>query len=88
MSTKIGYVVNTINGNSIPIESVLVVGFGDGTAAYDKSNGLRYGPDKHMLVLGADESRPEVMQHPAFCVKMITKALATGQPLAKIWSAL
>ena len=84
MSTVYGYVVHSETGESVPLERCLVVsghGLGRPTVA-DKTNGRMYQNDKSWVwVPGADDTAEEIMNHPTFRMKMLGKAIKSGEDL-------
>lgn len=84
MSTSYGYLVNSLTGESVPLERCLIVvgsGAGRPTVA-DKTNGKMYQNDPSWVwVGGADDSSPDVMSHPSFRLGMVGAALKRGEDL-------
>jgi len=87
MSTSIGYLVNSVTGESVPLERCLVVvGSGVGTpTVMDKTSGFFYDRDSSWVWLGgSDDSPPEVMNHPTFRLRMLGEANRNGTDLSAI----
>jgi hypothetical protein len=91
MSTSIGYVVNNLTGESIPVERCLVVvgsGVGRPTVA-DKTDGRLYNANPAwVFVPGADENDDSARNHPAFRLKMVRVALERGEDLSVLGEIL
>jgi len=85
VSTSLGYLVNSLTGESVPLERCLViVGSGAGRPIVcDKTNGIHYQTDPAwVFVEGADDSAAGMMNHPSFRLEMKGKAVRSGQDLA------
>lgn len=87
MSTSMGYVVNSVTGESVPLERCLVV-VGSGAGAptiMDKTSGVFYeGKSSWVWVAGADDSPPEVMNHPTFRLRMLGEVMRNGTDLSAV----
>jgi len=84
MSTSLGYVVNSLTGESVPLERCLVVvGSGEGRpTVFDKQNGTHYQADEAwVFVAGPDDAGPHTMAHPSFRLRMMGEAMRNGLDL-------
>lgn len=88
MSTNIGYVVNKYTGEACPLERVLIVGSTGEASAYRKDDGIRLGGDKHVVVVGKDETSEGMYNHPAWRAKMMLVAGRDGLPLSASWGIM
>jgi len=87
MSTSLGYVVNSLTGESVPLERCLVVvGSGEGRpTVFDKQNGTHYQADPAwVFVAGPDDAPAHTMGHPSFRLKMMGEAMRKGLDLVAL----
>lgn len=79
MSTRWGYLVRVDTGESVPLESCLIVRPSGGTRPWvmDKRSGKNYADDASWkFVRGADDAADEMRTHPSYRLKMMNAALS------------
>lgn len=89
MSTRIGYVVNSLTGESVPAEDCFVVApNGRRSTVINKINGRNLSDPSWVFVQGEDKTAPEVMSHPSFGLKMMLAAADRGMDTSNLFEIL
>lgn len=89
MSTRLGYIVDSLTGESIPAEDCFVVSPpGRRSTVISKLNGRNMSDPHWLFVPGEDGSSPEVMSHPSFRLKMMLAAADRGVDTKNLFELL
>lgn len=80
MTTRLGYMVDSLTGESVPVEDCLVVSPGGRRATViSKLNGRNMSDKNWVFVQGPDATAEEIMSHPSFRLKMMLAAADKGR---------
>jgi hypothetical protein len=89
MSTRLGYIVDSMTGESIAAEDCFVVSPpGRRSTVISKINGRNMSDPHWVFVPGEDGTSPEVMSHPSFRLKMMLAAADRGVDTKNLFGLL